>query len=305
MELKSNGKFICTRPIESLFTQGEKNADIIDFIIPKINNGVDLSDCEFMIAGVNIQQVYVTAMLAKSIEDSSIRLSWTVSEQFTAVSGMLMLEIRGTKGNDVIVRYSLPAVYVKEQLEGDTIAVEGTAIDDLIQQIQTALSAANSANETAEKLLQQIGDTQESLQKYDGTANEVEAARECCVSPNEGTVSGTLKERLAADFSSILQMMSSSDEKTDEKLKQYDNIVTEVENARTGSITKQTFATLSARLSADFNACLTQGNLESALSSVTTAYTEKDNALSERIDALEESLGDIKTVLEAIVEVNG
>ncbi len=305
MELKSNGKFICTRPIESLFTQGEKNADIIDFIIPKINNGVDLSDCEFMIAGVNIQQVYVTAMLAKSIEDSSIRLSWTVSEQFTAVSGMLMLEIRGTKGNDVIVRYSLPAVYVKEQLEGDTIAVEGTAMDDLMQQIQTALSVANSDNETASKLLQQISETQKSLQKYDGVADEVEAARECCVSPNEGTVSGTLKERLAADFSSILQMMSSSDEKTDEKLKQYDNIVTEVENARTGSITKQTFATLSARLSADFNACLTQGNLESALSSVTTAYTEKDNALSERIDALEESLGDIKTVLEAIVEVNG
>ncbi len=76
----------------------------------------------------------------------------------------------------------------------------------------------------------------------------------------------------------------------------------EVQTARTGSIVENTFPTLSARLSADFKQCITQGELESALSAVTTAYSKADKALAERLDALEaavENMSGISLVFSA------
>lgn len=68
----------------------------------------------------------------------------------------------------------------------------------------------------------------------------------------------------------------------EEGLKQFEGLefedgnIQEVIDARKGSISQRTFPSLAARLSTDFDLCITQGELEKALSSVTTAYTTAD-----------------------------
>ena len=121
MVLKANKKFIDLSNIKHLLTNGEKNADFLTFEISKNYNSVDLSDCIFILRAVNSNENLIEQTLKKQIENDSIFLTWVVDEYFTAISGVLKLEIKGIKSDELVIKYDLSDIYVRESAVGEGI----------------------------------------------------------------------------------------------------------------------------------------------------------------------------------------
>ena len=135
MILRANHKYIDMSDVGHLLACGEKNADILTFQISQFYHGIDLSECAFIIRGVNSACNLIEQTLRKQIKDSSIFLTWTVDEYFTAVSGVLKLEIRGIKGDELVIKYDLSDIFVRESAVG-----EGLPQPDMIEKAISEMS---------------------------------------------------------------------------------------------------------------------------------------------------------------------
>ena len=93
--LTANQKYIDTANIKHLLSAGEKNADKIQIAIDRYYHQTDLSDCLFTLRAVNSGGGLVMQNLEKEVTESQIILTWTITEDFTAVSGELLPEIVG------------------------------------------------------------------------------------------------------------------------------------------------------------------------------------------------------------------
>ena len=144
MILRANHKYIDMSDVGHLLACGEKNADILTFQISQFYHGIDLSECAFIIRGVNSACNLIEQTLRKQIKDSSIFLTWTVDEYFTAVSGVLKLEIRGIKGDELVIKYDLSDIFVRESAVG-----EGLPQPDMIEK---AISEMSEILAKAEKI---------------------------------------------------------------------------------------------------------------------------------------------------------
>ncbi len=210
-ELNAQGKFIDTKPIKSLFTQGEHFADKIRITIPQVNNEINITDCTFTMRTVSFDGAMTETVLTKEILDDSLVLVWIVSRETTASAGVLYLQLIGSMDETVVIKYTMPPVIVGESVMGDNVPVPDV--------VDAKLTLMN-----------------ELLEQFKASADGLGFAP------------------------------------------------TELSDARTGSIVKNTFSSLSNRLTADFNACITQGELEKALANVTAAYTKADKAVLSRTD---------------------
>ncbi|MBD5142083.1 MAG: hypothetical protein HDT22_00480, partial [Ruminococcus sp.] len=121
MIFKANEKFIDLSNIRHLLANGEKNVDFLKFEITKNYHTIDLSECSFILRAVNSAGNLAEQALKKQIENDSIFLTWVVDEYFTAVSGVLKLEIRGIKGDELVIKYDLSDIYVRESAVGEGI----------------------------------------------------------------------------------------------------------------------------------------------------------------------------------------
>lgn len=135
MILRANQKYIDMSDVGHLLACGEKNADILTFQISQFYHGIDLSECAFIIRGVNSACNLIEQTLRKQIKDSSIFLTWTVDEYFTAVSGVLKLEIRGVRGDELVIKYDLSDIFVRESAVG-----EGLPQPDMIEKAISEMS---------------------------------------------------------------------------------------------------------------------------------------------------------------------
>ena len=135
MILRANQKYIDMSDVGHLLARGEKNADILTFQISQFYHGIDLSECAFIIRGVNSACNLIEQTLKKQIKDSSVFLTWTVDEYFTAVSGVLKLEIRGIKGDELVIKYDLSDIFVRESAVG-----EGLPQPDMIEKAISEMS---------------------------------------------------------------------------------------------------------------------------------------------------------------------
>ena len=135
MILRANQKYIDMSDVGHLLACGEKNADILTFQISQFYHGIDLSECAFIIRGVNSACNLIEQTLKKQIKDSSVFLTWTVDEYFTAVSGVLKLEIRGIKGDELVIKYDLSDIFVRESAVG-----EGLPQPDMIEKAISEMS---------------------------------------------------------------------------------------------------------------------------------------------------------------------
>jgi len=148
MILTAKGKFIDTKPMERLLTQGEKYADKIHFVLPAINNDVNIVNCSFVIRTVasdgSMTETGLTAQ--RSIEQ--VLLTWDVPESVTAVAGMLQMELVGIKDSDIIIKYKMPAIFIKGAVMGDhlpppdIIEEKLAQMNDILRQAQGKLDEA-------------------------------------------------------------------------------------------------------------------------------------------------------------------
>ena len=142
MILKAIDKFIDTTPIECLFTQGEKYSDKIHFALPIINNDVDISGCIFALRTVASEGSMTETILTTEQRDDDLLLTWDVPETATAVPGMLQMELVGSRGTDIIIKYKMPSVYVKAAIMGDHLPVPDV-LDEKLAQMNEVLANAN------------------------------------------------------------------------------------------------------------------------------------------------------------------
>lgn len=193
MILKAKGKFIDTSPIECLLTQGEKYSDKIHFVLPIINNDVDISGCIFALRTVASEGSMTETILTAEQRDDDLILTWDVPETVTAVPGMLQMELVGSRGTDIIIKYKMPAVYVKAAIMGDHLPVPDV-IDEKLAEMNAILAQAEA------KINEAVGD------KISAINNEITAARTSSISGEEYN---NLQERLESDFSYLKKVMKS------------------------------------------------------------------------------------------------
>ena len=121
MILKANQKYIDMSSVRHLLAKGEKNVDYLTFEISKNYHNIDWSECAFILRAVNSSGNLAEQILRKQIDSNSIFLTWTVDEYFTAISGVLKLEIRGIKGDELIIKYDLSDIIVRESAVGEDL----------------------------------------------------------------------------------------------------------------------------------------------------------------------------------------
>lgn len=128
MILQANKKFIDTSHVAHLLTAGEKYADKLVFSVERFYQETDLSGCMFVMRGVNSAGNLALETLSQEVMETEIRLTWNVSPAFTAVSGMLALEIVCYDNSDRILKYTVTPMQVKasvlEEYSGGVDAIE-------------------------------------------------------------------------------------------------------------------------------------------------------------------------------------
>ena len=139
--LTANQKYIDTANIKHLLGAGEKNADKIQIAVDRYYHQTDLSDCLFTLRAVNSGGGLVMQNLEKEVTESQIILTWTITEDFTAVSGQLLPEIVGQKDDTVVIKYEMTPMIVRnsilEQYNGGI-----DAIDKALREMQSILAQA-------------------------------------------------------------------------------------------------------------------------------------------------------------------
>lgn len=215
MVLKAKGKFIDTSSIECLLTQGEKYSDKIHFVLPIINNDVDISGCIFALRTVASEGSMTETILTAEQRDDDLLLTWDVPETVTAVPGMLQMELVGSRGTDIIIKYKMPAVYVKAAIMGDHLPVPDV-IDEKLAEMNTILAQAEAKINEAKMIAASVDSTltmagQAAEAKAVGDIisainNEITAARTSSISCEEYS---NLQERLESDFSYLKKVMKS------------------------------------------------------------------------------------------------
>ena len=139
--LTANQKYIDTANIKHLLGAGEKNADKIQIAVDRYYHQTDLSDCLFTLRAVNSGGGLVMQSLEKEVTESQIILTWTITEDFTAVSGQLLPEIVGQKDDTVVIKYEMTPMIVRnsilEQYNGGI-----DAIDKALREMQSILAQA-------------------------------------------------------------------------------------------------------------------------------------------------------------------
>lgn len=238
MTLTAKGKFIDTKPMERLLTQGEKYADKIHFVLPAINNDVNIVNCSFVIRTVasdgSMTETGLTAQ--RSIEQ--VLLTWDVPESVTAVAGMLQMELVGIKDSDIIIKYKMPAVFIKGAVMGDHLPPPDV-IEEKLAQMNGMLAQAQAKLDEAKDMVVNI-----SSDIIDKTLTISDKAA-------DAKITGDRIEDLSGDITKIDNLVKGiltniSDGAIGQTLM-------EVINARTSSITSEEFPSLSERLESDFS----------------------------------------------------
>lgn len=182
--LKAVGKYIDTLPIGQLISQEEMGADTVLIEVDRFYNGRDLKDLTFLMRGVTTSGGETETLLEKEVQESVIRLRWTVGGDFTKEKGELQLDLVAcsyaegsdpeTDAPDCILRYQLPPVQVRGLPDNEEILdtksytifllqVRETAeqtitqIEQLIQNFKTEILPAQEERIAAlEKALQEL-----------------------------------------------------------------------------------------------------------------------------------------------------
>ena len=187
IKLTAERKFIDTKEIKYLLTQGEKNADMIQIVIGAGNNDVDISGCSFTMRTVASEGSMTETVLSKLVVEGNINLIWIVPDTATAIAGMLRLELVGVKNDEVIIKFKMPPIYVKEAVMGSNVPLPDIMDENLDQM---------------HKLLEEMRDIAGELPEGINMIDEIKNARKGVFS---ACTYNTLGQRLAAEFNSCIQ----------------------------------------------------------------------------------------------------
>ena len=141
MELHAVNKYIDTRRIRNLLTVGEHNVDEISIRLPRRYMGKDLAACRFILRCVNARHQLLEQTLPAEAQGSDIVLLWKITEDATAVSGTLYLELRGVQEESLIIKYYMPPIAVRSSPCGEGLPSKDV-VETTLNQMQALLDEA-------------------------------------------------------------------------------------------------------------------------------------------------------------------
>ncbi len=143
MVLKAIGKWIDTLPIRDLLSQEEAMADAVTFEIDRFHDGEDLAEFGFWMRGVTESGGETESPLTMEMLENVIRLQWLVNGNFTVEAGTLALDLYGCRyaedadpaedTPDCIIRFQLPAIYVRGLPESESVLERHSYTDFLLE----------------------------------------------------------------------------------------------------------------------------------------------------------------------------
>ena len=238
MILTAKGKFIDTKPMERLLTQGEKYADKIHFVLPAINNDVNIVNCSFVIRTVASDGSMTETGLTAQRNIEQVLLTWDVPESVTAVAGMLQMELVGIKDSDIIIKYKMPAIFIKGAVMGDHLP-SPDVIEEKLAQMNGILAQAQAKLDEAKDMVANI--SSDIIDKTLAISDKAADAK----------ITGDRLEGLSGDITKIDNLVKGI--LTNMSGGAIGQTLMEVINARTSSITGEEFPSLSERLESDFS----------------------------------------------------
>ena len=153
MILRANGKFIDTTPIKHLITQGEYNSDAIYIIVDRSCSAMtDLSLCNFVMKGINANGERAEAVVGiAGVSDTVISLVWSVSDIFTAVAGMMKLELRAYLDDAMVMKYKMGEIEIAESPDSN-IPPDIDVVENAVNAMQAEVAAAAASAAEAEQI---------------------------------------------------------------------------------------------------------------------------------------------------------
>lgn len=119
---------------------GEKNADVITIVTDRYYNDFDLSTFGFVMEGRTAADSLSVQNLSFEVCDDTLRLFFTVTEDFTAVSGPLKLTMKAVSAaEDVCLIFTGGEIEVIGNSNEDCLPTE--IGEQLLQQIETTIAA--------------------------------------------------------------------------------------------------------------------------------------------------------------------
>lgn len=204
IKLTVQDKFIDTKEIKYLLTQGEKNSDMIQFLLKTKNNDVDISECTFILRTVASEGSMSETALAKAVTGENIALLWKIPDTATAVAGMLRMELIGIKENATIIKFKMPPIYVKEAVMGSNVPIPDI-VDEKLAQMNSILNQTDAKLAQMNSIFNQTTEIAGNLSVDTNIIQEIENARKGVFSNYSYN---TLGQRLAAELSSCVQTSS-------------------------------------------------------------------------------------------------
>lgn len=201
------GKRMITTSLQNKLVKGEDNAHTVTISLPLEYEGLNLTELSYKMRG-SIGETLAEQVLYKEVVGNKVILTWTISESFTAESGILTLELIGLSySRETVIKFT---AYPVEVFEGADKIVYTS--DDVIEQalmqmqieVQRAMDAAEKAEDTAGKSAYEIA----VFNGFEGTEEEwllsLKGEKGEQGEKGEGGISGDLKPIGAFDTKSEL-----------------------------------------------------------------------------------------------------
>lgn len=95
-------KSVDVSQLSDFVVQGDNNAKVIYFTLPRMQDGLDLSEYNFKITGINANNQPAYQAAEKIIDPTKpeiVAFKWVISDNFTIVDGIIDLTITATDPN--------------------------------------------------------------------------------------------------------------------------------------------------------------------------------------------------------------
>lgn len=160
--LKIKDKDLITSPIRSLVRTGENNADTIIIEAERFYNGYDLSQFGFVMEGRNSNDALAVQTLTHTFDDETVKITFVVTRDFTAVPGKLALTLKAVNSaDDTCIIFSGGEVDVTGISNEDCLPSE--IGEQLLLQIEQAIISFEerledvASEKVSEAIAQQLG----------------------------------------------------------------------------------------------------------------------------------------------------
>lgn len=212
MQIRLSGpKTLDVAHINNLLVQGESGVDCFDFSIPKQYGDVDLSELVFKVRIVSEQDTITEQLLEKTVDDQNLTLSCTVTQDMTAVSGVVYLQVVGeSKTGEQIIKYTAPGIYIRPNLAGQNPppqdyleAMLSRMTAEFAQSIQKVNDKAAAAETAADTAVNAAGEAEGYADSMTGNVQAAQEAAAEAVTAATEAAAAQISAQTAANTAEI------------------------------------------------------------------------------------------------------